>query len=49
MINEAGGGEWTYAGAPSASFTDGFDQSFARYYHFDLDAASAPTSYAPLP
>ncbi|HUH01997.1 MAG TPA: hypothetical protein VML75_08360 [Kofleriaceae bacterium] len=49
MINEAAGGEWTYAGAPSASFTDGFNQSFARYYRFDLGAASAPASYLPLP
>lgn len=49
MVNEAGGGEWTYAGAPAASFTDGYDQDFARYYRFDLGAAAAPSSYAALP
>jgi hypothetical protein len=41
---------WTYAGAPSTSFTDGFAPTFTKYFEFDLgDAAKAPNSYTPKP
>ena len=49
MLNEAQGGEWTYAGAPSSSFADSFDPNYAKYFEFDLTAPGTPGSYAPLP
>jgi hypothetical protein len=49
MINEASGAEWTYAGVPSTSFSDGFDRSYTKYYDFDLASPQPPSAYAPLP
>jgi hypothetical protein len=44
----AANGGWTYAGAPSTSFSDGFNPVYAHYYEFDLtDLAKAPNTYAP--
>ncbi len=48
MLIEGGGLDFTYAGMPSTSFTDGKDPDFAKYYEFDLsDLAKAPNTYAP--
>src|SRR4029079_16456912 len=49
MLIEAAGAEWTYAGVPSTSFTDGkAAASFTKYYEFDLaDQIKAPNTYAP--
>ena len=49
MIIEAPGSEWTYAGVPSTSFTDGANRNYTKYYDFDLGSAQAPNAYAPLP
>jgi hypothetical protein len=49
MINEATGAEWTYAGVPSTSFTDGPNRSYTKYFDFDLGSPQAPNLYAPLP
>ena len=51
MLIEKTGEEWTFAGVPSASFTDGVGPSpFQRYFEFDLaDKAKAPNTYAPKP
>lgn len=45
MLNEASGGEWTYAGVPSDSFADGTDPNFTKYFEFDLKASKAPGQY----
>lgn len=49
MLIENAGEEWTYAGLPSTSFTDGkAPASFTKYFEFDLaDTAKAPNTYAP--
>jgi hypothetical protein len=44
MINEQGGGEWTYGLAPSTGFTDGQNQSPAKFLSCDLNSSSAPTT-----
>ena len=51
MLIEQTGAEWTYAGVPSTSFTDGkAPAAFAKYYEFDLaDTAKVPNAYTPLP
>ena len=51
MLIEQKSAEWTYAGVPSASFTDGkAPATFGKFYEFDLaDKAKAPNAYAPLP
>jgi hypothetical protein len=51
MLIEQTGAEWTYAGVPSTSFTDGKNPAaFAKFYEFDLaDRAKAPNLYAPKP
>ncbi|MHC4199172.1 MAG: hypothetical protein ACYSU0_04210 [Planctomycetota bacterium] len=49
MVNAAVGSEWTYAGVPSSSFTDGDDPDYTKYYEFDLAGAQAPNAYSPLP
>jgi hypothetical protein len=50
MLIEGGGADWTYAGAPSTSFTDGKNPTFTKYYEFDLgDALKAPNAYTPKP
>ena len=51
MLIEASGVEWTYAGVPSTSFTDGkAPAAFTKYFEFDLsDTAKAPNSYATKP
>jgi len=39
---------WTYAGAPSTTFTDGWNPTYAHYFEFDLtDTSKAPNTYAP--
>jgi hypothetical protein len=49
MLIESAGAEWTYAGVPSTSFTDGkAPAAFTKYYEFDLaDTAKAPSTYQP--
>ncbi len=51
MLIEEPGAEWTYAGVPSTSFTDGkAPAAFGRFFEFDLaDRAKAPNSYAVKP
>lgn len=49
MINEAGGGEWSFAAVPDASFTDGYDPDYGAYYAFDLSSPNSPASYSALP
>lgn len=49
MINENGGVEATFAGAPQGSFSDGYDPDYARFYQFDLGDDTPPSSYLPLP
>jgi hypothetical protein len=51
MLIEKSGEEWTFAGAPPTSFTDGKNPaSFGKYFEFDLaDKAKSPSTYAPLP
>ncbi len=51
MLIEQAAAEWTYAGVPSTSFTDGkAPPAFTKFYEFDLaDRAKAPNSYAPRP
>jgi hypothetical protein len=48
MLVECNSMDWTYAGAPSTSFTDGKNPSFGKYFEFDLaDATKPPNAYAP--
>ena len=49
MLIEQTGAEWTYAGVPSTSFTDGkAPAAFTKYFEFDLsDTSKAPNTYAP--
>ncbi len=49
MINETGGGEWTWAGVPTNSFVDGIDPDYGHYFQFDLTSSATPVSYTPLP
>jgi hypothetical protein len=44
MINEQGGGEWTYGLAPSTGFTDGYAANPAKYLSCNLNSSSAPTT-----
>ncbi len=44
MINEQGGGEWTYGLAPSTGFTDGYAANAAKYLSCNLNSSSAPTT-----
>jgi hypothetical protein len=47
MFNEANGSEWTYGGAPSTSFADGYDPNFTHYYEFDFSSVVKPVNYLP--
>ncbi len=49
MLIELRDSEWTYAGLPSTSFTDGkAPAAFTKYYEFDLaDTVKAPNTYVP--
>jgi hypothetical protein len=51
MLIEETGAEWTYAGVPASSFTDGkAPAAFTKFFEFDLaDRAKAPNSYPPKP
>lgn len=52
MLIEQAGAEWTYAGVPSTSLTDGPPPrpAFTKYYEFDLaNTTKAPNAYAPKP
>lgn len=53
MINEQGGGEWTYHMTPSNNHTDGYDQNFVSRFSFDLTSGISPDNPAyvdaPLP
>lgn len=44
MLVEGGGNDWTYAGAPSTSFTDGKDPSFTKYHELTFASATAPNA-----
>lgn len=48
MINEVGGGEFTYAGLPKASFMDSVDPNYGQYFEYDLAGCDAPSTYLPL-
>jgi hypothetical protein len=43
--------DWTFAGVPSTSFTDGFDPDYTKYFQFDLSYpySKAPNAYSPQP
>jgi hypothetical protein len=47
FLNEAQGGEATYAGAPSTAFTDGYDRDYAKAYGFNL--TQSPVTATTLP
>lgn len=48
MLIEGGGADWTYAGVPSTSFTDGKNAQPTKYFELDLaDTTKAPNAYAP--
>ncbi len=47
FLNEAQGGEATYAGAPSTTFTDGYDRDYAKALGFNL--AQSPAAATTLP
>lgn len=50
MVKEVPAAEWTYAGVPSTSFTDGKDPNYTKYFEFNLDdATTAPNTYALKP
>lgn len=41
--------EWTFAGAPHNSFTDGYDPDYIKYYQFSFLSGTLPNQYTPLP
>lgn len=41
--------QWTWAGVPSTTFTDGKDPDYAKYFEFDLSSPNPPRSYSPKP
>ncbi len=47
MINEAGGGEFTFAGLPKASFLDSVDPDYTKFFAYDFDGCAAPSTYLP--
>lgn len=48
MLVECDSKDWTFAGVPSTSFTDGKDPTFGKYFEFDLaNTTKAPNTYAP--
>ena len=47
MINEQDAVEWTWAAAPSTSFTDGYDPDYIRYFNFRPGVSAAP-DYFPV-
>ena len=44
MINEQGGGEWTYGMAPGTGFTDGYAANPAKFFSCNLNSSDAPTT-----
>ena len=48
MVKETSGAEWTYAGAPQTSFTDGKDPNYTKYFELDLDDPSTPPNASPV-
>ncbi|MFO8072344.1 MAG: hypothetical protein R6V85_10770 [Polyangia bacterium] len=47
MVDEADGSEWTYAGVPETSFSDGLDPDYQACFEFDLNGNAAPGDYSP--
>lgn len=47
MINEVGGGEFTYAGLPKTSFMDAVDPNYTHWFQYDFAACDAPSMYLP--
>lgn len=47
MINEVGGGEFTFAGVPSTSFLDNVDPDYTKSFEYDLAGCDAPNTYLP--
>lgn len=48
MINEQTGGQYTFAGVPSTSFTDGIDPDYTKYFELELDGCDTPSMHTPL-
>ena len=42
-------GNWTYAGVPSTSFTDGPDPDYMTYYEFTVGGSAPPNAHIPMP
>lgn len=49
MVNEMPAGNFTFAGAPSTSFTDAVDPDYAKYFALDLIGSIQPSAHPPLP
>ena len=49
MLNEQGGVEATFAGMPVATFVDGYNPTFTKYFDFDLQGSVVPNAHPVLP
>jgi hypothetical protein len=47
MVNEQAGGQYSFAGVPSTSFTDAIDPDYTKYFELDLDGCDTPSMYVP--
>ncbi len=49
MLNATPGNEWSWGAVPSASFVDGYDPDYTKYFEFNLKDNVKPNQYTPLP
>jgi hypothetical protein len=45
MVNAVDGGEWTYAGVPNTSFTDGSDPNYTHYFGINVGGPRSITNH----
>ena len=49
MIDETNLNEWSYAAVPDASYTDGYNPAYGKYYKLNVQGILEPADHQPLP
>ena len=49
VLNETALSEWSYAGVPNNTFTDGYDPNLSKFFQMDLNNPTPPAAYQPHP
>jgi cysteine-rich repeat protein len=49
LLNTESMNEWTFAGCPATTLSDGYDPTLSTWYEFEIGGTTAPADHTPLP